>query len=297
MKHQAGNNLRYNKHTMNTSSKTTKFLERILTPYSMIVINILIIFLTEILGGGQLFYNTGIIHAIALIFIFLAASRIMQRYYIFDPELRKLLKASLFAQAFFALSHFIEFASFQLFHIYTDAAFANVANFYIISLLFMFLGAEYVMEARDKKTRQLIRAASFAIVVFLALTAAFMFNNQLISLDGDQIAPYAYGLFLLFIGIVSIIRLYQVSQRYKSMKPFVTYLIQATILIIAAALPNIFYDVLGDWGVNQIQVIYLSHFTFYAALSVMFLAYGDSLKIGGIHKDIREAVERGELKL
>ena len=86
-------------------------LDRIFTAPVLVLINFLIIFACETVGGGKFFEDSGAIHGIAILFIVLAGSRLFTRYYLFDPELKILLRTSLVAMGFFALSHFIEFAS------------------------------------------------------------------------------------------------------------------------------------------------------------------------------------------
>lgn len=273
-----------------------QLLERALAPYTLLIINLAIIFSAETVGQSRLFYDSGLIHGIAILFIMLAGVRIFQRYYLFDPEIRNLLRMSLWAMTFFALSHIVEFASFEIFHTYADAAFANVINFYCISLIFMYIGTERVMAIYEGRSSRRIHAAGVAIAVFLLLTGLYLAKNSLISLEPDEAAPYAYAAVVLSIGSYSLYRLVLISRLYPLLKPFAKYLVQATVLIILATMPNIFYEHLEALGLEKFQVIYLSHFTFYAALSVMFLAYGESLKIGGIHKEIREAAERGDIE-
>jgi len=273
-----------------------KTLEKIFTPYTLLVINLAIVFASETIGHGKTFHDTGIIHGIAVLFIILASTRIFQKYYLFDPEIRNMLRYSLWAMAFFAVSHFVEFASFVLFRTYTDAAFANVINFYVASLLFMAMGSEQVFVAYEKRSKVRMKAYAVAIAFFIGLTFLFIWKNALISLEPDEIAPYAYAAVVLGVGIYGFRQWRRVGKLYPWFGGFVKLMTQATTLIMLATFPNIFYELLEHVGVEEVQSIYLSHFTFYAALSVMYLAYGDSLKIGGIHKDIREMMESGEME-
>lgn len=273
-----------------------RFLDRVFTPYSLIVLNIGIIFAAETVGHGTFFGESGLIHGIALLFILLALARIFKKYYLFDPEVKMFLRMTLLAMAFFALSHFVEFTSYIIFKSYTDAGFANVINFYLASLVFLYIGTERVFVAYDKRSNSRMVAGFFAIAILIALTALYIARRDLISLELDSPTPYFYAVFVLAIGIYGIVRMRRIGRLYPWFDQFVGYMVQAISLIMAAALVNIFYDAFVALGVDDYRVIYLSHFIFYGAMSVMFLAYGDALKIGGIHKDIREAMEASTLE-
>jgi len=277
-------------------NRLQKLLDRIFTPYSLIVLNLGIIFAAETVGHGRFFDESGLIHGIAILFIILASARVFKKYYLFDPEVKLFLRMTLVAMGFFALSHFVEFATYLIAGKYTDAGFADVINFYLMSLVFLFIGTEQVFVAYEKRSNGRILAGYFAIAMLATMTVLFVAKPDMISLEIANSAAYAYAVAVLAVGIYGILRMRKIGKLYPWFNPFVGYMVQAITLIMAAALVNVFYDVFQAFGVDDYQVIYLSHFTFYAALSVMFLAYGDPLKIGGMHKDIREAMESGEFK-
>lgn len=115
-------------------------LDKFFTPRSLLIINAAIILFSETMGN--LFLETGTIHFIAVLFIILAVSRIFIHYYTFDPVLEKFIHASSLALLFFAGSHFMEFLGYKLLNLPEDALFANVVNFYLISILFVIIGTE-----------------------------------------------------------------------------------------------------------------------------------------------------------
>lgn len=266
-------------------------LDRAFTAPVLIVINLLIIIACETVGGGKTFQESGAIHGIAVLFIILAISRIFTRYYLFDPELRILLHASLVAMGFFAVSHFIEFASFRLFHGYPDAAFANVINVYAISLLAMLYGAETAIVRYRKAGEWKLGALAAAIIVLLVLTALFMTRALDVSLEPDEPTAYAYMALMLLAWGLCLLRWTRIRRMYGWFSRFINTVMLSAFMIVLASVPNIFYELLEKVGVDESQSIYLSHFTFYAALSVMYLAYDKVQNLGGLHKDIREKLE------
>lgn len=71
------------------------------------------------------------------------------------------------------------------------------------------------------------------------------------------------------------------------MSGFVNYLAISIGMVVFAALPNIFYELMEDkLNIPELQIIYLSHFTFYAALSIIFLAFGRLSNLAGVYKDL-----------
>lgn len=270
-------------------------LDRVFTPPVLIAINIVIIIAAETVGGGKFFQDTGLIHAIAVLFIILAGSRVFTRYYLFDPELQILLRGSLAAMAFFAFSHFIEFASYQLSHGYSDAAFANVINFYAISLLIMLYGAETAIVRYRKAGEWKLGAIAVVIAALLVLTVLFITGKLGVSLEPDAPAPYLYALLMILSWWLCYLRWNQLKRMYGFLGHFINTVMLSAFMILLASVPNIFYDLFEKIGIREQQSIYLSHFTFYAALSVMYLAYSQIQKLGGLHKDLREQMQEGKL--
>ena len=124
-----------------------KLLTRIIKPWTMAVANIAIIIAVELSDGGKFFVETGLIHGVAILFIFLAIGVLFLPYQLYDQYAKKFLWGEILAMLIFASSHITEFLSYKIFDIHEDAVFANVANFYIISILVMLVGSEMFFKA------------------------------------------------------------------------------------------------------------------------------------------------------
>ena len=72
------------------------------------------------------------------------------------------------------------------------------------------------------------------------------------------------------------------------MRDFVNYFIAAFVLIAISALQYVLYDKLLDLGMPMLQVVYLSHFLFYGALSLIFLAFARLTNLGGVYGDVEQ---------
>lgn len=268
-------------------------LDKIFNPYSLAIINVAIILMAEFAGGGRLFFNSGLIHLIAVLFIVLAVARIFVRYYTFDPILERFLYASLAAFIVFTVSHIVEYTSMMVFHVYQDATFANVVNFYLISILTLAVGAELFLKVYYERGARLIALLSGVIAVIFILIAAFLVNYKLVSLEPDSWMPYAYALALLGAGFYGIFKMLQIRKLVPIAVGFVNYLVSAIALIMLAAMFDIFYEFLEEYlGIADYQIIYFSHFAFYAALSLMFLAYAKLSYLGEFYEEIKKLAQK-----
>ncbi len=266
-------------------------LDRYLNPYTLLFANIAIIGATELVGRGRAFFDYGVIHAIAILFIVLAGSRIFDRYYLSDPQLKSFFLYNILALVAFAASHLIEFASFHVFGEYEDIGFANVVNLYCVSILFVIVGAETVIAAYKGRRPGNAWLPWAAIAGFLALTVLLLAKVVKISLEPDEAAPYAYGAVVIVLTLIAYARVRRIGRFMPMLKPFTDEMLASVGLTLVATLPNAFYDGLEkNAGIDKIQIIYVSHFTFYAALTLYYLAFKRFKGFGGVYKDVREAV-------
>ncbi|MDD3531533.1 MAG: hypothetical protein PHV99_03035 [Candidatus Pacebacteria bacterium] len=267
---------------------TTNTLDRIFNGYSLLSINIVIIVLALTVGGGLYFFETGLIHLIALLFIALALLRMFYHHYTYDPILEKFVHASLFALLVFAGSHVIEYVSMMFLNRYVDAVFENVANFYLISTFAIIAGATHFSSINHKTYSSFLRKFSYAVIVGLFLLALFLLaNDRAILLDTASGTSYAYAGMLAIAGALTSIEILRIRRLTPIMHGFTTYLLGALFTILVAILPNIFYEALGDAGVPSYVSIYASHFLFYAALSLFFLAFKKMAYLGGVYEDLK----------
>lgn len=263
-------------------------LDRALNLYSLTAFNVVIIMLALTTGGGMYFITTGLIHLVALLFIVMAVLRIFYHAYTYDPILEKLVHASFFALLVFAGSHITEYASMMFFNEYQDSVFANVANFYLISTLAIIAGATYFSGINHKTYAVLLRKASFVLIASLLLFSLYLFmNDKAISLEMEDAAPYLYAVGIVIAGVLAVVEVNKVKRLTPIMVGFTTYLLGALVLILVAILPYIFYDALASIGIPEYGSLYISHFLFYAALSLFILAFKELAPLGGVYEDLR----------
>lgn len=268
-------------------------LDKVVNGYLLIAINAAVVVLVLTTGGGLYFLETGLIHLIALVFIALAVLRIFFHHYTYDPILEKFLRANVFALLIFAGSHIIEYVSTMLFDTYEDAVFANVANFYLIGIFSIIAGATFFSGIYHKSYAFFLRWSSYAIICSLLLFSAYLFtHDNAISFEMNRVAPYLYAFAILIAGVLAAIEIYKIRRLTPIMRGFTTYLLWALLLVLAAIVPNIFYDAMPAIGVSASLSIYISHFIFYAALSILFLAFKEFSHLGGLYEDVQRIATR-----
>jgi len=259
---------------------------------ALLALNVALIVVSQ--ATGELFHLTGLIHGFALLFIALAATRIFRRYDVYDPELRVYMRYALGAMAIFALSHLIELISIVVLKNYDDVTYAVTIGHYGMSLLLLMAGSAHIMKN--------YRKTSFAPIAFLwmcfAAVALFSFALLLgdlkISLEPDEAMPYAYALGLLVLAVSSIVQATRIAKLYTAYASYFRHMVVVTVLVSTAAFQYVFYDLLEEAGLPEHQIVYVSHYFFYAALSAMYLAFGESLLPHGVFADVGKLVDQEE---
>ncbi len=266
-------------------------LEEIFSPWVLLWINIAIILAAEFLGDRQFFYETGLVHALAIFFIILAFSRVLQHYYTYDPVLEKFVHGSLAALIIFSASHLVEFLSYTVFNIHEDAIFANVINFYIVSIILMVIGADSFLKTLKERSKLFIWILGAVIGVFGLLILANFANDELVSLKPLTFGFNFYVVAVAFFGILGLVWSLKIKKAVPATAGFVNYLAATVVVIMLAGIQNLIYEPLEKLGVPAYQSVYISHFAFYAALSLMFLAFVKLHSLGGVYDDLRAAAE------
>ena len=267
-------------------------IEKTLNPAALLVINLAIIAVAEF--TGQLFFRLGIIHIIALVFIALSIIRIFVRYYSYDPILEKFFQTSLAALFVFTISHIVEYFSMSMgaFVYYSDAVLVNTVNFYLISLMLVIIGAESFLRIHDGRSAAQIKILIGLISVLIILVFVFTTKKDLVALDLDVPTPYIYMALVFIFGTAALMKVKRIGQYVGISAAFAKFLMASIILLMLSVAPYIFYDLLqAKFNLPLFQIMYLSHFLFYASMSWFFLAYGRVKIKGGSYEDLKSPPE------
>jgi hypothetical protein len=260
-------------------------LEKILSAKVLLLLNVAIIITAEL--TGSLFFDYGIIHIIAFFFLLLGISRVFVHYNAFDQYLKPLTFGSVAALLLFSISHLLEYVSFGSTGEYSDALYIDVTNIYMTAMLVVAIAAQYFIHKRDKTPITM----SFLILGFLAsltVTALCLLRKMEISIEPDEADVYIYSAFVIAISVFSASRMFKIGKAVSIMHSFAGYIAVAFVLIAASSLHYSLYELLEHAGVPEMQIIYINHFLFYAALSLMFLAFARLSKLGGIYPKVTQ---------
>ncbi len=161
-------------------------------------------------------------------------------------------------------------------------------NFYIISMLVVNAGAEYFLRVLKRNLMMTIGFLIFGIIVFFFITLSIFLGKISVSLDPGKIVIYIYGAIILIILLFSINYLFKLKRKVPLMTGFVNYFVASFVLITISTLQYLFHYSLQGTGVSMLQIVYVSHFLFYGALSFMFLAFARLTNLGGVYKGIKK---------
>jgi hypothetical protein len=273
-------------------------LDKIFTPVSLIIFNIFIILSAEFLGGGELFFKTGIIHIIAGLFIVLGVSRVFLHRSKFDPWLEKFVHTVIIALIIFSVSHFIEFLSLVVLKAHYDSSFVAVVNFYLMSILAIVAGAEILLKRYNPKRNWFLGFLPWVALILIAFfTIALLLKAVEVSLEPDSLAVVLYMVVSVLIGAYGLISVHNIGKVTSVIRPFAKYVFASILLVVIAIVPNILYEIFEDFlGIAERQSVYISHFTFYAALSILFLSFRKLNNLGGIYDDLAKIQESDKTK-
>ncbi|KKW24028.1 MAG: hypothetical protein UY70_C0009G0015 [Candidatus Kaiserbacteria bacterium GW2011_GWB1_52_6] len=265
--------------------------------HSFIALNITIIIAAEFIGGGTFFFENGIIHGIAALFIIGVAISLLHRYYFADPMLKKFLNACLIAFGVFSFSHVVEFLSDRFLGGYGDYLFALTLNFYIISLLIMITGSETFLRAYSgyQRSRTAFALSNSVILAFAVFSGLLFFDTSLISLEPANVVPYLYVCAVLTVAFVFWRRIIHLRRTIPLLDDFFVLLLWMVVFIAISASAYALYDVIKDvFSISEHQIVYLSHFLFYGGMSIMFIAFHKLSYVGGgVIDDIKNYKKRG----
>lgn len=261
-------------------------ISKILNGWTLLLLNVIVVFAVEITGG--FFASTGFIHLLAIIFVILALIRTASHSHVHDQFLEPVIHRGILAMIILALSHIVEFAGFMIFNLPREAVSVNVVNFYLVSTLIVITGVEVFVGKLDKFSQNLSKIIEITAATFFLLVVLTLFNTKNISLSSSSWMTYSYTASIFIVEIFSLWRLQILKKRVPLMTNFINYFLAAFILIGLSALLYTLEEVVVKAGIPFLQLIYLNHFLFYGALSLIFLAYDRLLHLGGIYDDLEK---------
>lgn len=261
--------------------------EKLFTPYALIALNLVIIFAAEFAGGGTYFAETGLMHAIALLFVALIIIRIFTDYAFSDYILRGFLKIQLAFFLFLGLVHVYEYLGLDVFMFNAEVVELSVMGSYLMWIFGTLLALEFVFRIYSKKS------AMFTLIISALLIGGFsVLVGASISPAIADILPEWLPLVILAgivgFGIISILAIVKIREIMPVFANYSRCAIPATILVTLAAFSEYFESTgsLTTLGISDTQVLYIAHFFIYIALSLLLVGFGKLKKPTGIYAEM-----------
>lgn len=256
-------------------------LEKVFSHWTLLALNLIIIVVTEVTGG--FFMQSGLIHLIALLFIGLGITRIFIHYDVYDRYLRPLIYGGIAVLILFAVSHILEYLNYAVFYLPFPMIAANVVNFYLVGLLIVTLSATFFLKGIEKGAGIYRYLLPLVMLFLVVVTVRNYLNPSSVDLGPDKWLMYAYALAVIVATGFGVYWLQKLKKYEAMLVNFIDYFNASFIMIGISATFYVFNEVFDNVGVDYMQVMYISHFLFYGALSFMFLSFVRLTKLGGLY--------------
>ncbi|MCK9344745.1 MAG: hypothetical protein M0P64_01310 [Candidatus Pacebacteria bacterium] len=261
--------------------------EKLINPLPLIVINLAVILLAEFAGGGTFFAETGLVHAIAFLFVALILVRIFSDYAFSDYILKGFLKIQLAFFLFLGLVHVYEYVGLHVFMIEDEVIEFSATISYFLWILGMLLAIEFVSRIYYKKSAIFTAILGAVVALGAGVIVALNIEDEFV----HNLPAWSTFLMLLAIvgvggaGIASLLRIRKIMPIFKE---FSYYAIPSIVLLLLTSIAEYFEatHTLTDFGVSEVQNLYIAHFFIYAALSLLLVGFGKLKKPQGIYADM-----------
>lgn len=269
-----------------TQMKLFTQLEKLFTPYALLVLNVAIILAVEFLGGGRFFEETGIVHAIAIIFVGLIIVQIFSDYAFSDFILKRFLAVQLAFFLFLGLVHIYEYVGLRIITLDEGTVEQSVMISYLIWILGVFLSFASVSRIYYKRSMFMIALLS----VLISMSAIYVVGINVSSVLAQNIMPWfhlATFACIVLLGVGGIMYMNRVAKIMPVFGAYARYAKPAIIFLIFAALFEYFESThfLSAYGISDTQDLYIAHFLIYATLSLLFVGFSKFKNPSGIYEE------------
>lgn len=260
--------------------------EKFLSPWTFLFLNLVIVVLVE--ATGMFFMTTGLIHLIAILFIALGIGRIFVHYNVHDQFLNPLIYGGIATLLLYAISHVLEYVSYAYFSLPYETISINVVNFYLTGLFIIALSVSYFLKRLEKGFTFFSYLLPIGVALCVFATILFNLYPNLVNLGFSSWLLYLYAGTVIGVTILGISWLIRLKSHVSILANFIDYFNAAFIMIAGSAMFYILSESLVNIGVDYTQIMYVSHFLFYGALSMIFLSFGKLTHLGGLYDAAEE---------
>lgn len=268
--------------------KILALFEKLFNPYVLIAFNILLILATQFVGGGTFFAETGLVHAVSLIFVGLIVVRIFSEYAFSDYILRGFLRIQLTFFLFLGFVHVYEYFGLHFFMLDHEAIELSAMLSYFVWIVGVLLALEFVFRIYYKKSTKFM-AVLYALLAAGTVGLIGLNVSHEIVEEMEKWIPVATFVGILGFGTLAIVYTRKIRTIMPVFKEYSYYAIPAIVLMALTALSEYFestHYLLDVFGISDIQNLYLAHYSMYAAFSLLLIGFGKLKKPKGIYEEM-----------
>lgn len=131
--------------------KVLAYFEKILSPFALIALNLVLVLSAELIGGGMFFHETGLIHAVAFIFVGIILVRVFSDYAFSDYILKGFLKIQFGFFLLIGILHVYEYFGLHVWMLNDEAVELSATMTYLVWILGLLLALQFVFRIYYKK--------------------------------------------------------------------------------------------------------------------------------------------------
>lgn len=261
--------------------------DKLINPTLLVIVNLLIILASEFVGGGVYFDETGLIHAVAIVFVVLIIIRILSDYAYGDAILKTFSKIQVGFFLFLGIIHVYEYLGLNVLPMRAEIVEFTVLAAYLLWFLGNVVALEFMFRSYTKK-------ATFWCIpgcLLTALLAGYLlwlnFSHTLIDALPSWV-PHAALLAVFVLAIGTSVALSRLKVIMPIFGGYGKYAIAANVFVAIVAFSEYTEatGLLTDRGFSATQNLYLSHYPVFIALSLLLIAVGKFKRPTGIYADL-----------
>ena len=263
------------------------FFDKLINPTLLIVLNILILVASEFVGGGTYFDESGMIHAVAIVFVVLIVIRILSDYAYGDAMLKTFSKIQVGFFLFLGIIHVYEYLGLNVLPMRAEIVEFSVLSAYLLWFLGNVIALEFMFRSYTKRATFWCIPGCLLTGLLTVYLVWLNFSHNLIDALPSW-APHAalFAVFALAIGTsVALSRLKVIMPIFEN---YGKYAIAANVFVAIVAFSEYTEatGILTDRGFSATQNLYLSHYPVFIALSLLLVAVGKFKRPTGIYADL-----------
>lgn len=262
-------------------------LENLFTVPALLLINVIGILLTEFVGNGTFFAETGLVHGVAVLFIVLIIVSIFTDYVYSDRILKGFLKIQFALTLLLGFAHVYEYFGTNVFILRDDVVELSMMATYLIWLIGTTLSFEFLFKIYYKKSYLFTVILSLVILAGLGILVFANLSNNFADMLSPWLPKMVLGSTVVFAGL-NAFYMRKIVGIMPIFKETAKCAIPAMALVLLATFSEYFESTgaLKDFGISATQNLYISHFLIYGALSLLLIAFSKLKKPAGIYAEM-----------